>query len=59
LDYAQTLESEGLWLCVSDINHRAKAFYDRLEFKSVGEGPILKIGSDHLPSSILVFKFSC
>ncbi len=59
LDYAQTLESEGLWLCVSDINHRAKAFYDRLEFKSVGEGPILKVGSDHLPSSILVFKFSC
>jgi ribosomal protein S18 acetylase RimI-like enzyme len=43
-----------LWLCVSDLNYRAQAFYRKLDFKSIGPGPALEVGTDQLSSSIMV-----
>lgn len=48
--------SRWLWLCVSDKNHRAKAFYNKLGFSSVGKGPDLEVGADTLSSSILCLE---
>jgi ribosomal protein S18 acetylase RimI-like enzyme len=45
-----------LWLCVSDLNYRAQAFYRKLDFNPVGPGPILTVGTDQLPSTILARK---
>ncbi len=42
-----------IWLIVSDKNERAQAFYRKQEFKHLGAGPVLEVGSDKLPSSIL------
>ena len=42
-----------VWLCVSDVNYRAQAFYRKLGFSKLGAGPILEVGSDRLESSIL------
>lgn len=49
-------KSKWLWLCVSDINHRAQAFYEKLRFSKLGSGPELIVGSDTLSSSILVLN---
>jgi len=45
-----------VWLCVSDINYRAQAFYTTLGFTKVGTGPVLEVGKDKLPSSILALE---
>ena len=45
--------SEWVWVCVSDINYRAQAFYRKLKFAKIGIGPVLKVGKDNLSSSIL------
>ncbi|MBV1910459.1 MAG: GNAT family N-acetyltransferase [Kangiellaceae bacterium] len=52
LEYGST----RLWLCVSDINYRAQAFYKKLGFSKVGIGPVLVVGKDKLPSSILALE---
>ena len=51
-----TVRSSGsawVWLCVSDLNYRAQAFYRKLKFTKLGPGPMLDIGKDILTSSIL------
>lgn len=48
--------SHWVWLCVSSINYRAQAFYEKLGFANVGTGPILEIGRDKLTSSILALR---
>jgi len=45
--------SRNVWLLVSDVNHRAKAFYNKLGFKSVGTGPVFEVGSDRLTSTVM------
>jgi ribosomal protein S18 acetylase RimI-like enzyme len=45
-----------LWLCVSDINYRAQAFYKKLNFKPASPGPVFNIGTDQLSSTIMVRK---
>ncbi|MEM9005417.1 MAG: GNAT family N-acetyltransferase [Cyanobacteria bacterium P01_F01_bin.86] len=45
--------SEWVWLCVSDMNYRAQAFYKKLKFNKLGPGAVLKVGNDKLSSSIL------
>lgn len=55
-----TIRSAGhlwVWLCVSDINCRAQAFYDTRGFAKVGAGPILDMGNDKLKSSVLALEF--
>jgi len=54
-----TIRSVGhrwVWLCVSDINCRAQAFYAKLGFARVATGPVLEVGKDKLQSSILVLE---
>ena len=54
-----TIRSAGhlyAWLCVSDINYRALAFYDKQGFAKVGTGPVLEVGQEKLPSSIFALK---
>lgn len=46
-------DRKWVWLCVSDINYRAQAFYRKLGFSKLGAGPVLEVGSDRLESSIL------
>jgi ribosomal protein S18 acetylase RimI-like enzyme len=53
----ETIRSAGnrsVWLCVSDINHRAQSFYKKLGFKLAGIGPALEVGEEKLSSSILI-----
>jgi ribosomal protein S18 acetylase RimI-like enzyme len=56
LETVRSANSQWLWLCVSDINYRAQAFYKKLGFRKLGTGPILKVGKDQLSSSILAIK---
>lgn len=54
-----TIQSAGrrwVWLCVSDINYRAQAFYAKLGFTKVGTGSILVVGTDELTSSLLALE---
>lgn len=46
--------NEWVWLCVSDLNHRAQRFYEKSNFQRIGKGPILKVGTERLPSSIMI-----
>lgn len=46
--------NEWMWLCVSELNYRARRFYQKMDFKSIGKGPILKVGTDKLPSAIML-----
>jgi len=45
-----------LWLCVSDLNSRARNFYHKFGFKRIGKGPLLEVGTDILPSGIMIFE---
>ncbi|MEO0996713.1 MAG: GNAT family N-acetyltransferase [Pseudomonadota bacterium] len=53
---ARNRGSERLWLCVSNANLRAQAFYRKLGFAVVGDGPALEVGTDTLPSTILELR---
>lgn len=46
--------TDRVWLSVSDINHRALAFYKKLGFEAMGAGPTFEVGSDRLTSTVLV-----
>ena len=45
---------EWVWLCVSNLNRRAQKFYEKMDFETIGDGPILKVGTDRLHSSIMI-----
>ena len=53
-EVARSAGRQWLWLCVSDTNYRAQAFYKKLDFKSIGPGPVLEVGTDQLSSTIMV-----
>ena len=53
-DEARNARFHWLWLCVSDRNFRAQAFYKKLNFKPVAVGPILEVGTDRLSSTIMI-----
>lgn len=58
-DALTSIRSKGrkwVWLCVSDVNYRAQAFYKKQGFKPIGAGPIFEVGSDKLPSTIMARK---
>jgi len=57
-DAINSIRSSGhgwVWLSVSDINYRAQAFYKKLGFNAVGTGPIFKVGTDRLTSTVLTY----
>ncbi|MEM9327772.1 MAG: GNAT family N-acetyltransferase [Bacteroidota bacterium] len=45
---------EWIWLCVSDRNYRAQRFYLKMNFEKIGKGPVLEVGTEKLPSSIMI-----
>ena len=51
---ARDSNNDWMWLCVSDLNYRAQRFYQKMNFKKIGEGPILEVGTDRLASSIML-----
>ena len=57
LDHAlAAMQADGVqwaWLCVSDENPRAQAFYKKHGFAPFGTGPILEVGTDRLTSTLL------
>jgi ribosomal protein S18 acetylase RimI-like enzyme len=53
-EIARNAGRKWLWLCVSDTNYRAQAFYKKLDFTSIGPGPTLEVGTDQLSSTIMV-----
>lgn len=42
-----------LWLSVADINLRARRFYDKLGFAAVGAGPVFRVGTDRVTSTLM------
>lgn len=54
---AHLLQNAGydlVWLAVSKRNFRAQRFYEKLNFNPVGDGPTFNVGTDRLPSTILI-----
>ena len=56
IEVARSAGRKWLWLCVSDTNYRAWAFYKKLGFKSISPGPVLEVGTDQLSSTIMVYN---
>ena len=54
IEKAKASGSTHIWLCVSNLNFRAFRFYQKLGFTKIGKGPILEVGIDRLPSSIMI-----
>ena len=48
--------NEWMWLCVSDLNPRAQRFYQKMDFSTIGTGPVLGVGTDRLNSTIMLRK---
>jgi len=44
---------EWIWLSVSDINTRAQSFYRKYGFELFGAAPVLEVGNDHLPATVM------
>ena len=53
---ARNAEKTWLWLCVSDINYRAQAFYKKVGMEPKGVGPTLYVGTDRLSSTVLACR---
>lgn len=53
LDAIRAKGRQWVWLVVSDKNTRAQRFYEKQSFTRVGAGPVLEVGTDRLPSTIL------
>ena len=53
--YARALAvTQGrLWLSVADINLRARRFYDKLGFQALGVGPVFRVGTDRVTSTLM------
>ncbi|MGI9568998.1 MAG: GNAT family N-acetyltransferase [Desulfobulbia bacterium] len=53
---ARQLNKKWIWLSVSDLNTRAQSFYRKHGFESIGVAPVLEVGSDRLPATVMAFK---
>ncbi|MEM6714447.1 MAG: GNAT family N-acetyltransferase [Cyanobacteria bacterium P01_D01_bin.6] len=58
LQRAQQTGCRWLWLCVSNLNERAQTFYQKLNFVPIAPGPVLMVGNDQLPSTILAVNIA-
>ncbi len=56
LHQTSTAGKAWLWLSVSDLNDRAKAFYMKHAFQAVGIGPVFRVGEDRLSSTLMARK---
>lgn len=55
-EVARQVGRRWIWLCVSDSNYRAQKFYKKLNFEAIAPGPILEVGTDPLPSTIMTLR---
>jgi len=53
---ARQLNKNWIWLSVSDLNKRAKSFYDKHGFEPFGAAPVLEVGNDRLPATVMILK---
>ena len=53
---ARDAAKQWLWLCVSDINYRAQAFYQKVGMEPKGVGPTLYAGTDRLSSTVMACR---
>ena len=53
---ARQLNKKWIWLSVSDLNTRAKSFYHKHGFEPIGAAPILEVGNDRLPATVMAFE---
>ena len=51
---ARQQNKNRIWLNVSDLNTRAKSFYAKHGFEPVGAAPVLQVGNDRLPATVMV-----
>ncbi len=54
IEQVQHTRKDWIWLCVSDLNHRAQRFYEKTGFQLIGAGPVLEVGTDKLTSSLMI-----
>lgn len=47
-------DKEHIWLSVSKLNLRAQRFYEKLGFEYLGEGEDIHVGTEVLPSQVMV-----
>ena len=55
-EVVRSTNRHSIWLAVSDLNQRARSFYDKAGFQRLGAGPIFEVGTDRLESTIMVRK---
>jgi len=55
---ARQLNKKWVWLSVSDLNTRAQSFYRKYGFEPFGSAPVLKVGNDRLPATVMRYKVS-
>ena len=55
---ARQLNKKWIWLSVSDLNMRAHSFYRKHGFQSLGAAPILEVGSERLPATVMAIKLA-
>jgi len=53
---ARKLRTNWVWLSVSDLNTRAQSFYLKHGFEKLGAAPILEVGKDRLPATVMAIK---
>ena len=52
------LDKSWIWLSVSDLNIRAQSFYRKHRFEPIGAAPVLEVGNDRLPATVMALKVS-
>lgn len=55
---ARRLNKNWIWLSVSDLNTRAKFFYGKHDFEPFGAAPVLEVGDDRLPATVMILDVS-
>ena len=53
---ARRKKKSWVWLSVSDLNTRARSFYRKNGFRALGAAPVLEVGSDRLPATVMAIK---
>jgi len=53
---ASQLDKKWIWLSVSDLNTRAQSFYLKHGFEPIGAAPVLAVGNDRLPATVMALK---
>ncbi|MEM7562302.1 MAG: GNAT family N-acetyltransferase [Pseudomonadota bacterium] len=58
IHYANQQHKKWIWLSVSDLNARAQSFYLKHGFEKMGTAPLLEVGSDRLPATLMALRLA-